>query len=75
MQTFANANAKSDCEQVAGALHKKPRYDGKLPSSEGVKKLFVVQCSMVACHFRMRLRRGIFKKKSREAQPPMTSNN
>jgi hypothetical protein len=30
---------------------------------EGVKELFVVQCSLVICHFWMRLWRGIFNKK------------
>jgi hypothetical protein len=40
-----------------------------------VKKLFVVQFSTVICHFRMRLRRIIFKKRLREAPPPMTYDN
>jgi hypothetical protein len=32
------------------------------------------QWSVVGGHFRMRLRRGIFKKKAREAPPPMTTD-
>jgi hypothetical protein len=30
--------------------------------------------SMVSCHFRMRLRRGILRKILREAPPPMTTD-
>jgi hypothetical protein len=37
--------------------------------------MVIVQWSIVICHFRMRLRRGIFKKKMREAPPPMTNDN
>jgi hypothetical protein len=34
--------------------------------------MFIGQWSVVIGHFRMRLRRGNFKKKMREAPPPMT---
>jgi hypothetical protein len=37
--------------------------------------MVIDQCSFVLCHFRMRLRRGIFKKRLREAPPPMTNDN
>ena len=39
------------------------------------EEMFIVQCSIAVCHFRMRLRRGIFKKRVREAPPPMTNDN
>jgi hypothetical protein len=42
---------------------------------EGVKKLFVGQCSIAVCHFRIRLRRGIVMKKMRVAQPPIANDN
>jgi hypothetical protein len=41
-------------------------------SKLGSEEMFNVKRSMVNCHFRMRLRRGIFKKRLREAPPPMT---
>jgi hypothetical protein len=31
--------------------------------------MFIVQCSIVVCHFRRRLRRSIFNKTLREAPP------
>jgi hypothetical protein len=34
--------------------------------------MIMVQCSIVICHFRMRLRRGIFEERLREAPPQMT---
>jgi hypothetical protein len=43
--------------------------DGKTGAGEMVK------WSAVICHLRMRLRRGIFKKKAREAPPSMTIDN
>jgi hypothetical protein len=39
------------------------------------EEMVILQWSMVSCHFRMRLRRGIFKKILREAQPPVTTDN
>jgi hypothetical protein len=42
--------------------------------STGVQGSFIDQCSIVPCHFWVRLRRA-FKKRLREAPPPMTNDN
>jgi hypothetical protein len=39
------------------------------------EEIVIVQCSIVICHVRMRLRRDISKKQLREAPPPMTNDN
>jgi hypothetical protein len=39
------------------------------------EEIVIGQWSMVSGHFRMRLRRGIFKKRLREAPPPMTTDH
>jgi hypothetical protein len=43
--------------------------------TDWIGEMFIVHCSIVICHFRMRLRRDINKKKLREAPPPMTNDN
>ena len=45
------------------------------PALRSCEEIVIVQCSIVICHFRRRLRRGIFKKKLREAPPSMAYDN
>jgi hypothetical protein len=41
----------------------------------GVKKLFVVQCSIVVCHRWLRCAHSLFKDAAPKAHPKMTNDN
>jgi hypothetical protein len=51
------------------------KKSGEKRRKRGKEEMVIVQCSFAICHFRMRLRRGIFNKRLREALPPMTNDN
>jgi hypothetical protein len=74
---LSSVKRKSGPGHAVGAVYDRAlcRIEGLRAVIEGVKKLFVVQCSIAVCHSRIRLRRGICKKKMREAQPPIANDN